>query len=212
MKKDNIESPTGAMAINEADTNADTCWLGTNFTVLHYTNRTADVYPYDATYVLVKRVPIVTGATTYHHPNGEASIIIINEALFYDNKLDHSLLNPNQVKFNGVGFWDNPYDYMYELGKEVYKKDVTISMPFSGTKLIFESKVSTENELNVLPHLILTSRQTWNPFEVMRIYFIENDFVFISASVPSRSQGSWARNILSYKCFGDDLLIILDHH
>ena len=143
MKKDHVASPTGTRAINEADTNADTCYLGTNFTVLHYTNRTADVYPYDASYEPVKSMLIVTGATTYHHPNGEAYIIIINEALFYGNKLDHSLINPNQVRFNGVGFWDDPYDDMDELGIEVYNKDITIPMHFSCTKLMFESTVPT---------------------------------------------------------------------
>ena len=127
MKKDHVASPIGTRAINEADTNADTCCLGANFTVLHYTNRTAD--------------------------------LIINEALFYGNKLDHSLANPNQVRFNGVRFWDNPYDNMHELGIEVYDKDITIPMYFNGTKLIFESTVPTERELNVLPHLILTSSQ-----------------------------------------------------
>ena len=63
--------PPGTKAMNEADTNADTFCLGTNFTVLSYTNRTADFYSYDSSYKPVKSVPIVTGATTYHHPNGE---------------------------------------------------------------------------------------------------------------------------------------------
>ena len=167
MKKDHIVSPIGTKAFNEADSNADTCCLGANFTVLHYTNRTADVYPYDASYEPVKSVPIVTGATTYHHPNGQAYIIIINEALFYGNKLDHSLINPNQVRFNGVGFWDNPYDDMHELSIELYEKDVTIPMHFNGTKLVFESTVPSEQELNVLPHLILTSSNPWDPGDVI---------------------------------------------
>ena len=135
--------------------------------VLSYTNRTADVYPYDASYEPVKSVPIVTGATTYHHPNGKSYIIIINEALFYGNKLDHSLINPNQIRYNGVGFWDNPYDDIHELCIEVYEENITIPMQFNGTKLIFESTVPTEHELNVLPHLILTSSHPWDPGEVV---------------------------------------------
>ena len=96
-KRSEDKTKPGTIARNEADTNADTCCLGTNFTVLSYTSRTADVYPYDPSYEPVRSVPIVTGATTYHHPNGEAFIIIINEALYYGDKLDHSLINPNQV-------------------------------------------------------------------------------------------------------------------
>lgn len=157
----------GTSANNEADTNADTCCLGSNFTVLSYTNRTADVYPYDASYEPVKSVPIVSGATTYHHPNGDAFILIINEALYYGDKLDHSLINPNQVRHNGIGFWDNPYDSSHELGIEIYEKDIMIPMQYDGTKLAFRSSVPTEYELNVLPHIILTSSTQWNPGEVV---------------------------------------------
>ena len=131
-KRNQDGTKPGTIARNEADTNADTCCLGTNFTVLSYTSRTADVYPYDSSYEPVRSVPIVTGATTYHHPNGEAFIIIINEALYYGDKLDHSLINPNQVQYNGVGFRDNPYDHAHNLEIEVYEKVVTIPMQYYG--------------------------------------------------------------------------------
>ena len=85
----------GAMAFNESDSNADTCCLGMNITVLSYTNRTADVYPYDDSYTPITNVPIVTGATTYHHGDGTSYILVINEALCYGQKLKHSLINPN---------------------------------------------------------------------------------------------------------------------
>ena len=109
----------------------------------------------------------MTGATTYHHPNGEAFIIIINEALYYGDKLDHSLINPNQVRHNGVGFWDNPYDQAHKLEIEIYEKNVSIPMQYYGTKLAFESTTPTEHELNVLPHVTLTSSIQWNPGEVV---------------------------------------------
>ena len=41
-----IEEPQpGKISVNELDTNADTCCLGSNFTVLQMTPRTSDVYP-----------------------------------------------------------------------------------------------------------------------------------------------------------------------
>ena len=41
-----IEDPEpGNISVNELDTNADTCCLGSNFTVLKMTSRTADLYP-----------------------------------------------------------------------------------------------------------------------------------------------------------------------
>ena len=41
-----IEEPeSGNVSVNELDTNADTCCLGSNFTVLRMKSRIVDVYP-----------------------------------------------------------------------------------------------------------------------------------------------------------------------
>ena len=124
------------------------------------------MYPYNDSYEPVRQVPIVSGATKYDHPSGQSYILIINEALFYGRKMDHSLINPNQVRHGGVGFWDNPYDYNHKLGMEVYENDMNIPMEYQGTKLVFKTSVPTEQELNTLPHITLTSEQPWNPSEV----------------------------------------------
>ena len=156
----------GTTSNNESDSNADTCCLGSNFTILAYTNRTADVYPYNDSYEPVRQVPIVSGATKYDHPSGQSYILIINEALFYGTKMGHSLINPNQLRHSGVGFWDNPYDYNHKLGIEIYENGINIPMVYQGTKLVFKTSVPTEQELNTLPHITLTSEQPWNPGDV----------------------------------------------
>ena len=81
-----VESTPGTSALNESDTNADTCCLGQNFAILAYTNRTADVYPYDSSYEPILNVPIVSGATVYRHENGKSYLLVINEALYYGRK------------------------------------------------------------------------------------------------------------------------------
>ena len=76
------EPPDGTRANNEADSNADTCCLATNFKILSYTNKTADVYPYDSTYEPIANVPIVTCATAYTDPDtGQTYILVFNESL-----------------------------------------------------------------------------------------------------------------------------------
>ena len=60
-----IESPEpGNISDIRLDMNADTCCLGSNFTVLHMTSRTEDVYPYDPSRKPFYNVAIVSGATT----------------------------------------------------------------------------------------------------------------------------------------------------
>ena len=114
------DPPAGTVADNECDTNADTCCLGKNFVVLHATFRTADVYAYDTSIRPIENVPIVTGATAYDDPiTNQTYILVFNESLYYGERLDHSLINPNQVRSFGIPFWDNPFDSAHDLSIDV---------------------------------------------------------------------------------------------
>ena len=124
------------------------------------------MYPCNDSYEPITSVPIVSGASTYHHPNGESYILIVNEALYYGNMLKHMLLNPNQVRHHGHGYWDNPYDQDRPLGIELNEEGIWIPMKYNGTKLSFESSVPTDAELNSFPHIELTSSFQWEPGDV----------------------------------------------
>ena len=155
------------MAHNELDTNADTCCLGTNFVVISYTTRTADVYAYDTSIKPKENIPIVTGATAYDDPvTGETFILIVNEGLYYGTRLDHSLINPNQIRSYGIPVWDNPYDNMHGLSIDV-SEDFIINLTTKGTKIFFQSRSPTRNELeDEKAHITLTDLQAWNPERV----------------------------------------------
>ena len=105
------EPAAGTVAEIECDTNADTCCLGKNFVILEYTQRTADVYAYMKDIKPIVGVPIVSGATAWDDPiTGQTYILVINEGLYYGNKMGHSLINPNQIRDYGIPVWDNAYD------------------------------------------------------------------------------------------------------
>ena len=74
---------------------------------LVYTNRYADLYPYNYAYDPIENVPIVSGATAYDHPNGTTYILVFHESMYYGTKMQHSLINPNQVRFHGLNFFDD---------------------------------------------------------------------------------------------------------
>ena len=161
-----IKEPTvGTIAYNEMDTNADTCCLGKNFIPIGYTYRTADVYPYDTSIAPVTNVPIVSGATAWKDPYSlDTYILIFHESLYYGNKLDHSLINPNQVRHAGVPLWDNPYDSHHDLSIET--KLATIPLNTNGTKITFETYVPIDHEFNTCPRIHMTERTPWQPSEV----------------------------------------------
>ena len=92
----------------ELDSHADTIVAGRNTMVLSYTDRVCEVSPYSDDYESIKDVPIITAATGYTSAQGDNYILILNEALWMPH-LDHSLINPNQLRHNGVEVQDNPY-------------------------------------------------------------------------------------------------------
>ena len=158
------EPKANTIAQNEADTNADTCCLGRNFIPIAYTNKSADVYPYNESYEPLENVPIVSAATAFDHPDGNTYILVVNDALYYGEKMGHSLINPNQIRHAGLDFLDNPM-----RDNELYfeaDKDVKIPLRYKGTKYLFASRVPTEKEMRECIHFHITSDQEWDPASV----------------------------------------------
>ena len=162
----------GTIASNETDSNADTCCLGTNFVIMNYTSRMADVFPYDSSYAPLKNVPIVTGATAWDDPITKATyILVFHESLYYGTKLNHSLLNPNQIRQNhGIGYWDNPFDPLHDLA--IKTDDVQIPLSQFGTKIEFSSRAPTDAEMNNCTHIQMTDQFPRDP-ETVRFNIAE---------------------------------------
>ena len=131
--------------------------MGKNFIVSQYTSRTADVYAHEKSYKPIENVPIVTGMTAYDDARtGQTFILVFHKSLYYGSKLDHTLINPNQVRDYGIQFNDNPYDK--QVGLSIIPDiNTTIHMHSHGTKVRFESRVPTKNELQFCEHIIMTS-------------------------------------------------------
>ena len=151
----------------ELDSHADTIVLGSNAIIMHYTNRECDVSPYADTYQPIVDVPIVTGATAVTSAQtGLTYILIFNEAIWMGDVLDHSLINPNQLRAYGVTVQDNPYDSM-AMHIAAENDDFSFPMTADGTVIYFDSRTPTNHELATCPHVILSSANEWNPREVL---------------------------------------------
>ncbi|KAI2507485.1 hypothetical protein MHU86_6977 [Fragilaria crotonensis] len=163
------EPPANTAANNECDSNADTCCLGKNFVELQAIYRTADVYAYDALIQPVENVPILSGATAYNDPiSGDTYILVFQKALSYGTKLDHSLINPNQVRVYGIPFWDNPNDPDRGLSIDV-KDSLHIPLQPVGTKLQFRTPVPVTQELQDCEHISISSPYAWNPTKIVTV-------------------------------------------
>ena len=116
----------------EMDSHADTAVLGRNCVILNYTGRECDVSPYTDSYEAIKGVPIVTGASAWtSEVNGQTHILVFNEALWMGDVLEHSLINPNQLRHFGVTVQDNPYNET-EMHLETENGDLVIPLQANG--------------------------------------------------------------------------------
>lgn len=125
------------------------------------------MYPYDASYKPITNVPIVSGATAYvDKDSGETYILVFHESLFYGKKLNHTLINPNQVRMNGVDYWDNPFNTRKGLCIET-SCGLHIPLRMRGTKISFDTHLPSKHKLNNCPHINMTSVCKWDPGNVI---------------------------------------------
>jgi len=52
-------------------------------------------------------VPVATCATVWQHHREIRFLLVFHEALYFGNSMDHSLINPNQMRHHGIDVCDN---------------------------------------------------------------------------------------------------------
>jgi hypothetical protein len=139
------------LALNELDSHADTCALGSNFVPLHYTGRVCDVSPYNSTYDPERDVPIVTGATAYTDQHtGQVFISVINEALWFGDRLSNFLINSNQLRYAGVLVQDNPLNTSEPIA--IKHEEVNEPLILDGTNNLFFQTTTPHSRNSTLAH------------------------------------------------------------
>jgi hypothetical protein len=76
--------------------------------------------------------------------------------------MDHSLINPNQIREYGIPMYNNPFSQS-QFGIDC--NDDFISFNTTGTIVYFESRVPTDWETRNLPIIMLTG-EDWDPVNV----------------------------------------------
>ena len=129
------------MARCELDTRADTTCAGINFRPLYFTGQTCEAYGFHGDLSPISDVPIATVATAWSNATtGQSFILIFNEVLYFGRDLDHSLINPNQMRHYGIQVFDNPYERDETRSMGIMLSD-TYRLPFHshGSTIYFNS-------------------------------------------------------------------------
>ncbi len=170
----------------ELDSHADTCTLGGNFLLVEEPdpNRRVTVNAFSASISPIKGIPIATGAGLWRHPeSGQGYILLFNEALFFGNKLKGpSLLNPTQMRFNGLVVDDVLKQFDPDSSHSIYdpRTDVSIPLDLNGVHSGFTCTKPSWEEYRNLPKIEMTSTHKWEP---------------MSDDIPSRERHAMAAAI-----------------
>ena len=150
----------------ELDSHADTIVLGSNCVVLSHTGQSCEVMPYCDTYDAITDVPVITGATLWTSPNDrDEYILIFNEALWMGDALQHTLVNPNQLRAYGTTVQDIPVSSSPLMFDPPTRQ--VIPLTTMGTIIYCDTRAPTDHELSSLPHIILSSSAKWDPHNVV---------------------------------------------
>jgi hypothetical protein len=137
--------------------------------VLETTQQGVDVTPYNKfKYEPETNIPIVKAATAYTTPTGVTYILVLNQALYFP-ELDHSLLNPNQMRVNGVVVDDCPRHLSDPSKPSTHsiffpEHDVRIPLEMGGVISRFSTRRPTSEELEHCLWLPLTGDLEWDPY------------------------------------------------
>ena len=139
-------------------------WIKFRTTPLHWSG--IDVAPYNSeAYNPECDIPIVTAATSYtDQQDGQVYILVIHEGLWFGDKLTHSLINPNQLRYASVTVQDNPFER--DPPVSIITNHVTIPLITSGTNIFLESFTHTQTKVDNCLHVHLTLDTKWNPHTV----------------------------------------------
>ncbi|KAL7551329.1 hypothetical protein ACHAWF_014515 [Thalassiosira exigua] len=107
-------------------------------------------------------VSVARVASLYSDNQGGRYTLIINEAMFFGDSMDHSLINPNQIRDYGLPVSDNPYDDEHPMGIEHEETFIPFKTEERST-IYFNSSIPIDTNLETLPHIVLTGGDTeWN--------------------------------------------------
>ena len=156
--------------MTELDSHADTSVAGANFRILYDTGEYATVHTFSSETKPFDRIPIGTAATAWTDRSGQTYILRLNQALLFGDRLDHSLLCPNQLRFFGQKVDDVPVQFDRDSTHSITlrseladDKQVTIPLMLKGVVSYFTSYYPTTQQLDTCPHINLTSDAVWDP-------------------------------------------------
>jgi hypothetical protein len=153
----------------ELDSHADTSVAGPNCVVLEYTKQVVNVSAFSEELETMEGIPIVTAATAIDDPRtGTTTILVIGQALYMGDKINNTLLCPNQMRAYGLNVDDTPVHLAPKdrpSTHSIYSPEESFDIPLylKGVFSYFPSRTPISDELETCRRIHLTNEFKWNP-------------------------------------------------
>ena len=149
----------------EIDNHADTHCFGRNFTPFMWTGLSCSVSPFLSEYDTMDDVKICSAATSYTASTGETIILIFGQGLWFGNRMQKSLINPNQCRSYNIQVCDDPTDPYRDLGFTI-DNDTTIPLVMEGSTAMLYTRCPTREEIDTCRKFYLSDPEKWDPMNV----------------------------------------------
>ena len=150
----------------ELDSHADTNVGGANCVLLETTGEFATVHSFSEETKPFENVPIGTAATAWVDlETGETFILVFHETLFFGDRLNHTLVCPNQLRANGIIVNDVPRQFDKQSTHSIFVPgdNVTIPLELNGVISFFNGHKPSKEELDNCRYLTMCSDRSWDP-------------------------------------------------
>jgi hypothetical protein len=153
----------------ELDSHADTCTVGANCRIISVSKKSCNVTPYHPKYQAIRDCPIVPAGTAYTDPDsGITYILIVNQAIHVGHDLPTTLLNPNQMRSNGIIVDDCPKHLAPDPSVATHslfvpQHNLRIPLHLNGVISCIPSHYPSSLELETCQWIELTPSDDWDP-------------------------------------------------
>ena len=127
--------------------------------------RHVNVQPYSEEYKPLHNIPIADCATVWtDEEEGQRYLLVFHECLFFGDRMNNSLICPNQMRENGLTVHDTPRQYDSTSTHSIRVDDLSIPLSMNGVVSGFHSDKPTDEEVEELPRIYMTPNAPWRPY------------------------------------------------